>query len=122
SLAHPDAFAALMSRTEVTAHFASSPFHEQEIKDPGIHTVLKSDDLLGGPATNIVLTTTERFRSANPRTYAAVRAALVGAIDPLNADKRAAAALYLKLSNDKSPLDEIYAEITDPGFVYTLTP
>jgi len=122
SLSHPDAFAALMAGTEVDAHFASSPFHEQEIKNPGIHTVMKSDDILGGPATNIVLTTTERFRSANPKTFAAVRAALTEAIDRLNADKHAAAALYLKLSGDKSPVEEIYAEMTDPGFVYTMTP
>ena len=33
SLSHPDAFAALMAGTEVDAHFASSPFHEQEIKN-----------------------------------------------------------------------------------------
>jgi len=122
SLAHPDAFAALMSGTEVNAHFASSPFHEQEIKNKAIHTVMKSDDVLGGPATNIVLTTTERFRGANPKTYEAVRQALAEAIDTLNADKHAAAALYLKLSGDKSPVEEIYAEMIDPGFNYTLTP
>ena len=95
---------------------------EQEIKNPAIHTVMKSDDILGGPATNIVLTTTERFRSTNPKTFAAVRAALTEAIDRLNADKHAAAALYLKLSGDKSPIEEIYVEMTDPGFVYTMTP
>jgi NitT/TauT family transport system substrate-binding protein len=122
SLSHPDAFAALMAGTEVDAHFASSPFHEQEIKNPAIHTVMKSDDILGGPATNIVLTTTERFRSSNPKSFAAVRAALAEAIDQLNADKHAAAVLYLKLSGDKSPVEEIYAEMTDSGFVYTMTP
>src|SRR4051812_23614699 len=43
SLAHPDAMAALLSRKlEVTAHFATIPFQDQELEQPGIHTVISS--------------------------------------------------------------------------------
>jgi NitT/TauT family transport system substrate-binding protein len=122
SLAHPDALGALLGNTEVTAHFASSPFHETEMKDPRIHTVLKSYDILGGQATAAVLVTAERFRTANPKTYEAVVAAVKEAINTLNADKRAAAALYVQLTNPKNTADEIEAMMSDPDFSYTLTP
>lgn len=123
SLAHPDALRSLLDETSaVTAHFASSPFHETERKNPKIHTVLNSYDILGGQATAVVLLTTERFRSTNPKTYAAVFAALQESITTLNADKRAAADRYIKMTGDKSGTDAIYAMMADPGFDYTLTP
>ena len=122
SLAHPDAMAALLSGTEVTAHFASSPFHEAEIKTPGIHTVLKSYDILGGQATAAVLVTSERFRAANPKTYEAVLAAVTEAIDTLNADKRAAAELYVQLARPRNTVDEVFDMMSDPDFAYTLVP
>ena len=46
---HADAAAALMSgRSEIDAHFASSPFYYYELATPGIHQVLKSYDVVGG--------------------------------------------------------------------------
>jgi NitT/TauT family transport system substrate-binding protein len=123
SLAHPDAMASLLNPTsQVTAHFASSPFHEAEIKDKKIHTVLNSYEILGGQATALVLLTTERFRTANPKTTQAVMAALKDAIDRVNADKADAARRYKEMSGDKTPVEEIHAMMADPGFNYTLTP
>src|SRR5205085_1694119 len=41
SMSHPDAQVALLSgASEVTAHFSSPPFQYQQLKKPGIHTVL----------------------------------------------------------------------------------
>ena len=91
SLGHPDAMAALLGNTEVTAHFASSPFHEVEKKDPRIHTVMTSYEILGGQATAATLITSERFKKANPKTVQAVIEATRESIDYLNADKRRAA-------------------------------
>ncbi len=122
SLGHPDAMAAMLGNTEVTTHFASSPFHEVEKKDPRIHTVLKSYDILGGQASAAILISTERFRKANPKTFEAVRAATKESIDTLNADKRAAAELYLKLAGGKSTVAELEAIISDPDWAFTLTP
>jgi NitT/TauT family transport system substrate-binding protein len=34
SMNHPQALAALLSGTEITAHFAAPPFQDQELKDP----------------------------------------------------------------------------------------
>ncbi|GJD48769.1 hypothetical protein OPKNFCMD_1495 [Methylobacterium crusticola] len=122
SLGHPDAMTAMLSNTEVTAHFASSPFHEMERKDPRIRTVLTSYEILGGRATAATLITSERFKKANPRTVQAVLGATREAIDYLNADKRRAAQLYVRLAGGKNSVEEIEAILTNPDWAYTLTP
>src|SRR3954469_24287078 len=72
SLAHPDALLALKTGTAgVNAHFTSSPFYEEEIKIPGVHLVTTNYEILGGPATAIVISATPKFRSANPKAYKA---------------------------------------------------
>src|SRR5207247_57807 len=70
SLSHPDAMLALLNNTGgVNAHFATSPFYEQEIKFPGARLVTTSYDILGGRASALVMATTTRFRDANPKVY-----------------------------------------------------
>lgn len=124
SLSHPDAVLALTNGTAgVTAHFSSSPFYEQEMKLPGMHVITSNYEILGGPATALVLTATSRFREANPKTYRAVLEALREAIDTINRDKRAAAQLYLDVAKDtKNSVDDILAIISDEGYAYTLQP
>src|SRR5437588_12277827 len=96
SLSHPDAMLALMNNTSgVNAHFATSPFYEQEMKIPGARALTTSYDILGGRASALVVTTPAKFRDANPKVYKAVLAALKEAIDAVNNDKRAAAKAYL---------------------------
>ena len=124
SLAHPDAAAAFMSgNAGVDAHFSSSPFYEQEIKAPGAHLVTTNYDILGGPATALVLSANTRFRDANPKVYKAVYEALGDAIDSINKDKPAAARLYLEMSGDKHSTEaEITTMIADKDYAYTLVP
>jgi NitT/TauT family transport system substrate-binding protein len=122
SLGHPDAMAALLGNTEVTAHFASSPFHEVEMKDKRIHTVMTSYEILGGQATAATMITSERFKKANPKTVQAVLDATREAIDYLNADKRRAAEIYLRLAGGKNTVEELTAIISHPDWAYTLTP
>ena len=124
SLSHPDAMLALMNNTGgVNAHFATSPFYEQEIKIPGARVLTTSYEILGGRASALVLTTTSKFRDANPKTYRAALAAMKEAIDTINADKRAAAKAYLELANDrKNSVDDIFAVISDKDYAYTLSP
>ncbi len=124
SLAHPDATAALSTGTAgVNAHFTSAPFYAQEMKLPGVHLVTTNYDILGGPATALVLTASARFRDANPYVYRAVYDGLAEAIDVVNADKEAAARLYLEMSGDrKTTLAEVMEVITDKDYAYTLRP
>ncbi len=124
TLSHPDGMAALMSNTGgVDAHFTTSPFHEQEMKIPGVRTLTTSYEILGGRATALVVVTTTKFREANPKTYNAFFAALKEAIDAINRDKKVAAQRYLEWANDKkSTLDEVYAAISNPDYAFTLMP
>src|SRR6476659_3866522 len=123
SMSHPDAQTALLSgQSEVTAHFGSPPFQYQQLKRPGIHTVLSSTDVLGGPGTFNTVWTTSKFRSENPKLYAAFVAALDEATSSINRDKRAAAQTYLRVSKEKSSVESILKMINDPEIVFTTTP
>lgn len=124
SMSHPDGLVALMNGTGgVNAHFTSSPFHEEEMKIPGTRTITTNYEILGGPATAVVITSSTKFREANPKVYSAFLAGLKEAIDTINKDKRAAAKIYLEMANDKkNTVDDIYRMISDKDYAYTLTP
>ncbi|HEX8010335.1 MAG TPA: ABC transporter substrate-binding protein [Casimicrobiaceae bacterium] len=123
TLSHPDAQTALLSgRSEITAHFGSPPFQYQQLRNPAIHTVLNSYDVLGGPATFNVVWTTSKFRNENPRIYNAFVKALDEAIGQINADRKAAAEAYLRISKDKDTVQDILAMLNDPAIVFTTTP
>ena len=123
SLSHPDAQVALLSgASEITAHFGSPPFQYQQLEKPGIHTVLNSYAVLGGPATFNVVWTTSKFRNENPKLYDAFVKALDEATAQINRDKKAAAEAYLRISKDKDTVADILAMLNDPAIVYTTTP
>jgi NitT/TauT family transport system substrate-binding protein len=123
SMSHPDAQAALLSpSSEITAHFGAPPFQYQQLKNPAIHTVLNSYDVLGGPATFNLVWTTSKFRNDNPKVYAAFVKALDEATAMINHDKKWAAEAYLRISRDKDSLDNILKMMNDPDVRYTTTP
>jgi len=123
-LSHPDGLLAITNNSGgVDAHFTTSPFHEQEMKIPGMRTLTTSYEILGGPATAVVIATSTKYRDANPGTYRAFLAALKEAIDTINKDKRAAAKVYLEQAKDtKNSVDDIFAMINAPDYAFTLTP
>jgi NitT/TauT family transport system substrate-binding protein len=123
-LSHPDGLLALTNQSGgVDAHFTTSPFHEQEMKIPGVRTLTTSYQILGGPATALVIATSTKFREANPKLYMAFYDALDEAIRTINADKRAASKVYLEQAKDtKNSVDDIYAMISAADYAYTLTP
>jgi len=114
--------AMLSGKSEITAHFGSPPFQEQELDKPGVHKVLDSYDVLGGPATFNVVWTTAKFRNDNPKLYQAFVAALDEATAMINKDKAAAADAYLRISKDKDSRANILKLLNDPQIVYTTTP
>ena len=124
SLSHPDAVLAFTNASiGVNAHFSSSPFYEQEMKVPGAHLVTTNYDILGGPATAVLITAGAKFRDTNPKAYRAFVDALKEAVDAINKDKRAAAQLYLDAAGDKkNSVDDINAMISDKDYAYTLRP
>ena len=123
SLPHPDGLAALLSgASDVTAQFTSPPFQYYALERPNIHTVLNSYDVMGGPNTFLMVWATNKFRSANPKTYKAVLAALKEATDSINANKRRAAEVYVEEGGNKDNVDKILKMMEDPQVSYTLTP
>ena len=124
SLSHPDATAALLAgKSEINAHFASSPFYYIELATPGVHKVLHSYEVAGGRHTNGVLMASKKFYDANPKTCAAVVAALNEANAFIKANPRKAAEIYLAMTKERrSTLDEMEKMVSDPDVDYTTTP
>ena len=123
SMAHPDGMAAFLSKRDITAHFTSPPYMYKELEQPGIHRILSSDDVMGGPTTFSSLYSTSKFHDANPRVFKAVLAAFTEAVDLINKDKKHAAEIYLRISGDKkSTVAEIQKQLEDPNIVFTTTP
>lgn len=122
SMKHPDAMAALLGGTEITAHFANSPFQEQELQDERVRRVLSSYSVLGAPHTLNSVYTTSKFRDANPNTYKAVLEALKEAMEIINRDKRAAAQLYVEEERSKLSTEFVYGILSGPDFIVTPRP
>ncbi len=123
SMAHPDATAALLSgATEVNSHFGSPPFQYTQLNNPKVTRVLNSYDVLGGPTTFNLVWAREDFRTKNPKTYAAFRDALAEAVKRINADKPAAAKIYIEANKSKDDPAFILKMLNDPEIVFTLEP
>jgi NitT/TauT family transport system substrate-binding protein len=123
SLAHPDALTAMMSgRSEITAHFASAPFQEQELEDQRVRRVLNSYDVIGGPHTFNVAWASNRWREDNPRTASAFLAALEEANAFIARDPAAAVDIWIKAENSKLPPAFLIKLLTNGENVYTTTP
>jgi NitT/TauT family transport system substrate-binding protein len=122
SMKHPDGMAALLSGNEVTAHFTSPPFQYQELEHAGIHKVLDTYSIVGGPHTFTVIWASGKFREKNPGTYKAFLAAFEEAIGEINKDKQAAADNYIKWQNYKGPRELVVKVLEDPLVTFTTTP
>ncbi len=123
TMSHPDGMVAMLSgKSEISCHFTAPPFQYQELGKPGVHTVVNSYDVLGGPATFNLVWTTTAYRNANPKTYNAVVAAVEEAVNTINKDKRAAAQAYVEMAKSKQPVDEIFKMLNDPLIQFTITP
>jgi NitT/TauT family transport system substrate-binding protein len=119
-----DAAVALLSGSgTVNTHFSVPPFQEQELADPHVHTIITNYQILGGPATVVVIAATASFYNANPQTVQAVLAAEDDAIALIHNDPAQAAQIYLAESNDKkTPAAAIVKILQDPQVNYSRTP
>jgi NitT/TauT family transport system substrate-binding protein len=123
SMSPPDATIALLGgKSEVTASFSVPPFQNQQLEQPGIHTVVNSFDVMGGSHSFTVAWTSAKFRDSNPVLYKALIAALHEATDIVNKDKRAAAQLWIDDSKSKLPLDMVEKIVAGPQVKWTMVP
>lgn len=123
SMKHPDGVAALLSgNSGITAHFTSPPFMYQELRDPKVHKIISSYDVLGGPSTFNAVWARAVFRNDNPKMYKAVVNALKKSMEMINADKDAAAKVYIKQTHSKLSLKFIEKIVNDPEISFTIVP
>ena len=125
TMTHPDGVIALLSGSgAIDAHFTSPPFAQRERKDPHIHTVLTTDDIMGGSTTFTMVSTTARFREQNPKVFAAVLRALEEANRRIVADKKTAAEILLASTGGEKgfSVGEIVEVLNDPHVKFTTTP
>ena len=110
------------SMSEVNTHFAPPPFAYIERRMPGVHTVLKSYDILGGPATLNLVWSTVGYGKANPQIHRAFVAALQEADNVIKSDPARAAQTYLDVSRDKTPVADIREQLEDPEIIFSVAP
>jgi len=125
ALGHPDAVTALSAgygKATVTAHIAVQPFTDRGLKLPDAHVITDSRKVFGGPLTQITLLATKQVKDKNPTLFKAVAAALEASIKLANADKRAAAQLWKEAQKAPDNIDDLVAQLNDPGFEFTSRP
>ena len=124
TMTHPDGVVAMLSgAADINSHFTSPPYHQREIADPSIRTILTTNDVLGGAATFTMLSTTTAYHEANPTVYAAVLAALEEAQRWIRENPDAAAAVLVRADAgagfDQAELAQV---LEGPDIEFTSTP
>ncbi len=91
-----DALAALLAGTgPVTAAFSSPPYTELALKDENIHPILRSETVIGGKASFLVMGAMAAYVSAHPKIPEVVDRAMDEAARMIRDDPRRAAQIYL---------------------------
>ena len=123
SMQHPDAVVAILSgNKQITAHYASAPFHQREVKE-GARTIQNTNDVMGGPQTFTMISTTKKFYTENPKVYAAFVAALKESFAMIKKDKKAAAEVLLESMGGKGwDVGELATMLDDKDTYYTTKP
>jgi sulfonate transport system substrate-binding protein len=124
-LGHPDAVTALSAgydKAIITAHIAVQPYTDRGLKLPGAHVVADSRQVFGGPLTQITLIASKQTKEKNPALFKAVANALDESIRVAGADKQAAAVLWKNVQKASESVDELVAQLNDPGFEFTSQP
>lgn len=125
SMNHADAATALLSHSSnITGHWASAPLDHRERKEPGIRSIMNSDDVMGGSTTFTMVYTTSKFFNENPKVYGAFVRALKEAQEMIVADKRTAAGVLLDSMGGSraGSVDDMTAILNDPATKYTSKP
>jgi NitT/TauT family transport system substrate-binding protein len=115
ALPHPDALAQLRSGGQVTAYFGSAPFVQIALKDPKIHAILDSTEVMG-KLSFLVNAASKRFADNNPKLTRATIAAIGEATRFIRENPKEAARIYLLIEPSQSVTAELVEEIIrDPG-------
>lgn len=117
TLSHPDGMNALLSGTEITAHFTSTPYLEKEIEADGFHLILDGEKVFGQKFSFIVGVATRTLHDDNPALYEGFLKAVDEAIEFINNHPEEAAAIlteYYEIDEE-----EILAYLTADSSEYS---
>ncbi|MFZ3360322.1 MAG: hypothetical protein WA652_22840 [Xanthobacteraceae bacterium] len=96
ALSHADAVDALGDgKSGITAYFSSPPFTQLALRDPKVHPILKSSDVIGGKFSFLVLGATKSFIEREPRLPEVIDKAMDEASRLIHDDPHRAAQIYL---------------------------
>jgi NitT/TauT family transport system substrate-binding protein len=119
----PDSTIALLSGAgDITSVFSVPPFQQQQLDKEGIHTVLNSYDVFGGPHTFTVAWTSSQFRDKNPALYKALVAAFAEATEMLNKDVKEAAQLWIDNVKSKLTVEKVAEIASGKQVKWTMVP
>ena len=123
SMSHPDGMAALLARKAgITAHFTAPPYSFLELEQPGVHRVLDSYTVLGGPHTFTLLWASGRFVHANPKIPPIIVAALRKADRFIIAHPGKAAQIYIASTHTPLTKAHLVRMIKNPEVRWTTEP
>jgi len=103
------------------AAFTVPPFQYMQLKDPAVHTVLDSRDVIGDSTSAFAWTTTA-FHDANPKLMQALVDAIKEASTFIQTHPRDAAGFFVADSKARVTEAEILDILTAPGVSYDATP
>ncbi len=119
----PNSTIALLSESaDITSVFSVPPFQQQQLEKPGIHTVLNSYDVFGGPHTFTVAWTSSQFRDKNPALYKALIAAFDEATQMLNKDVKQASQYWIDNVKSKLTVEKVAEIASGPQVKWTMVP
>ncbi len=121
---HPDALAAMLSKTgEINCHFSSPPYQERALREPGITKVALATEMLGvSKMTHATAFMSAKFIAENPIAGKALLLAFQEAYDIMRADLKGTAEIYLKQSREKDSADWIQSILADKNYDVTDVP
>ena len=122
ALSPPDATAGLLSgHGDFTSAFTVPPHQELQLKDPAIHIVLSSEDVVG-ISTGGRAWTTKWFHDSNPKLYQALLEAMKEGSEFVASHLRETAEYYAADTKGKIDIDMMVELLKDPRYRYILTP
>ncbi len=122
SMSPPDATAGMMSPGgDFQNAFTVPPFQNMQLRDPAVHIVLSSEDVVG-PSTGGTAWTSKRFHDANPKLYRAIVDAMQEASEFIAGHPRETAEYYAADTKGKIDIDLMVGLLKDPRYKYILAP
>ena len=106
----------------INSVFSVPPYQSQQLETPGIHTVLKSFDVFGGPHTLTVGWATSEFRAKNPVLFKAIVSAMREATELVNKDLKKASQYWIDANKAKMTIEKVTEIAGGPQVKWTMVP